>query len=593
MKRKFWITAILIVFTILSNITHAQESAIEMVFVKADKTAPSDSATLIEINPETIMRSNTLAEILRDIPGIEVVQQGGIGQTTSVFIRGAKSEGTLVLIDGTEANDAMSPGGGFDFSSMTADNIERIEIYRGPQSVRFGAGALGGVINIITKEGRSTPAYTYLGEMGSYFTHREAISASGKVDTIGYSLSGGYFATKGFSAASEHSGNREDDGAKISTGSMKLSWTPRPTTKIETSLRYAESTVDIDYQGGTKGDDPNNSTHSKQLLTGVTATEHFFAERLKTSLSFYFSETTRRDRNEPDTTHPTQSSYYFLSENRKIQSETEWFLNELHSLRLILNYRDENGISDSLSRKSQSMTGESLTYLFESSTWFFDLGARIDQSSQIGAIASQKVSLGRFLSGPRSKVLISYGSGYKLPSLFQLYSIYGDINLQQENSTALEAMWEQNIYTNADVQLTMFDSKFHNLIDYDMATSHYLNISQARSQGFEFQVAWQPMPSLKLSGTYTYLESKDESTGLPLLRRPRDTWFTSISWSATRYEVYAQYSYRGQREDVDPSSFQRVQMDPFSLTALGGAYQFEKWLKAHARIENLFDTRYE
>ncbi len=115
------------------------------------------SITVITAKDIAARQVYTVADLLRSVPGLDVVQSGGLGKTTSVFLRGANSNQTLVLVDGIEVNDPSNPGGLFDFAHLTVDNIERIEILRGPQSTLYGSDAIGGVIHIITKQGRGKP----------------------------------------------------------------------------------------------------------------------------------------------------------------------------------------------------------------------------------------------------------------------------------------------------------------------------------------------------------------------------------------------------------------------------------------------------
>src|SRR5262249_38158702 len=146
-------------------------------------------------------QATTAADALRGTPGLNVVRSGGQNQITSVFIRGANSDHTLVLIDGVEANDPSSPARAFDFSHLTLDDVERIEVLRGPQSTLYGSNAIGGVVNIITKRGEGPPSGYLLGEYGTYNTFRQAGGVSGGTKLVNYSFSFSHITSDGFSAA--------------------------------------------------------------------------------------------------------------------------------------------------------------------------------------------------------------------------------------------------------------------------------------------------------------------------------------------------------------------------------------------------------
>lgn len=589
-----------ILFSFFSSRATAQNIVVEAAAIDEDQIEPSRTAQVILIEKNDLKKAQTVADFLKEVPGIEVVKQGGIGQTTSIFIRGARSEDTLVLIDGVEVNDAISPSQGFDFSVLSPENIERIEIYRGPQSVRFGAGALGGVISIITKEGKEVTQREFFTELGTEETHREMITFSGKTKTLSFAAAASHLSTRGFSAASKNSGNTEADGANIASASTKLTWAASPQKKIEMSFRYANAAIELDSHGGRGGDDPNSNTKSKQWVGAIRGSQRFFNEQIKTSLGVYFSKIDRRSRNQPDPQNITDSSDNFLSENRKIQSETEWWLGEHHTLRIGISYREESGLSDSLLNgtstffptKMHSVAGGSLTYLFENPILFFDLGLRADQSSKVGYVPSFRASFGRFLNRD-TKAFVTYGTGYKLPSLYQLYSNYGDQNLKQENSTALEATVEHHLTADSVISITTFENRFSDMIDYDNITNHYFNISKSSSRGFEIQSLFKLANELKLSTSYIYLKTKDEGTGLDLLRRAQHVWKLSLQYSKESYNLYFENSYHGEREDIDPNDFQRLKMSSYSVASVGASFDLKSGFKIHLRTDNVLDQVYE
>lgn len=598
-----------------ANHASAQRILVEATKIDEEKIEPSRSFTVISSDEIKLQKSHTVTDVLRKIPGLVVVQQGSAGQPTSVFIRGARSEDTLVFIDGVEVNDAMSPGNGFDFSNLSSENIERIEVYRGPQSVRFGGGALGGVINIITKTAHEKPKLYYLTEAGTNQTYRQAFSTYGKINHFNYLLGVDRLSTDGFSASSQKYEATEADGAEIQSVSGKFGWQLSNTTKLQTTFKYTEAEVDLDAFGGPGGDDPNSKNYSKRFIAGLSGSDRFFDDRLKSTIGFYFSEMNRKGENAPDSFHLDTTADHFLSENRKVQSENELILGEFSTIRLGLQWRDESGFAEnfsqgtltSLERESQSLYGGSLTYLFESQTWFFDLGGRFDQSSADHSISSFRSSLGRKFSGDgyddgaridnSTKVYISYGTGYKLPSLYQLHSIYGNQNLKFEDSSTIEATLEQQLTKAFLLTVTGFENRYQNYIDleYDVTTSsgRYYNISKVKSRGFEVQAALTLLRTLKISSSYTYLETKDESTGLKLLRRPQNGWTASATYGLDSCEFFGQYTYRGKRDDYDPVLFTRVTIPAYDLFHFGGSYKFKKYFKIFARAENAFDTDYE
>lgn len=592
-------TLILLFLAMASRVT-AQSIVVEATAIDEERIEPSRTSSVIGSAEIQKKNPQTVADVLRNIPGFEVIRQGTFGQTTTLLIRGARSEDTLVLIDGTEANEAMSPASGYDFSSLSPENILRIEIYRGPQSVKFGAGALGGVINIVTRDG-AVPSNWYSLETGRYSFTRYALGSAGKSGRIGYSLAADSLSTDGFSAASKRLGNQEDDGADLQSLSSKISWRPNNISVLEATARYSHADVDIDYAGGSGGDDPNASTETRVLVTGVTGSRRFFDERLKTSLGLYFTETERDGLNLADPGRATTSTDHFLSENKKVQSDSEMAIGESHTLRLNLQWREEsgravsvfNGATSGVGRQDQSVTGESLTYLFEGEHWFYDVGARLDQSSSVGQVVSQRASVGHQSKALRAKFFVSYGTGFKLPSLYQLYSIYGDKELGEENSQTLEFTYEQKLSSEGQIHFTVFENRYDDLIDFNLVTNKYFNISDARTRGVEVEGSLRFAPEFTLDANYTYLDAQDMTTRRSLLRRPFNSWSTTLNYEHEKFTAFTEVRFKGKRFDVDASTFQKNRTDAYELVSIGGAYSFSRLLKFNARLENLFDVNYE
>lgn len=579
----------------------AQTIVVEATRLEADAAEASRSITTIDEALIAMKRPATVADVLREIPGVEVVRQGHVGQTTSVFVRGARSEDTLVLIDGIEVNDAISPGRGFDFSSLSPAGIAKIEVFRGPQSVRFGAGALGGVIAITTKEGRGRLRTHYSLEGGAYETARGAVLSAGNSGALGYTLGVETLRTAGFSAAKSASGAGEKDGAETKSAFTKLTWQRGTAQTLGATFRYSSAAVDLDRMGGPDGDDPNNTSRAGLLLAGLTASDRFFSERLQSRLGVFYSQMQRSNRNEPDAVSSNDSADSFSSQNTKLDSNHEWLVGEAHSLRLDLQWREETGVSAStfngaasgVPAQSQAVVGEALTYLYDDEVWFADTGVRSDQHSSAGSVPSYRVSAGRHFFSKRWKLSATYGTGFKPPSLYQLFSNYGNRALMHEKSEAVDLALAGELSGGGSVSISYFRNSFRDMIDYDLLAEKYFNVAKARSEGLALQAVVPLRRDLALEAQYTYSEVADEATGLPLLRRPRNKWSAAARYKAHGIEGFAQYRFRGERADVNPASFQRMQADAYATVDVGGSYAFSPAFKFSGRIENLFDQTYE
>ncbi|MCB0750009.1 MAG: TonB-dependent receptor, partial [Ignavibacteriae bacterium] len=188
---KYLLTFLFFFSTIIFSQTGPINTELNEVIVSANKYETTlfntaSSVSVITSNDIQQNQNNTVVDVLNNVPGVSVVQQGSTGKLSSVFMRGANSNFVLVLVDDVEMNDPASSNNGFDFSSLQVSDIERIEIVRGPQSTLYGSEAAAGVINILTKTGNGSPAFNIKGEGGSNNFYNGNISASGKTNSLNY-----------------------------------------------------------------------------------------------------------------------------------------------------------------------------------------------------------------------------------------------------------------------------------------------------------------------------------------------------------------------------------------------------------------------
>jgi vitamin B12 transporter len=216
---KFNLTIFFLLYAVLafSQTDSAKIYNLSEVVISATKTSTSaielaNSITIIDSAEIERKKKNNVLDLLKTEYGLSIIQQGSFGSLSNVYIRGAGSGHTLVLIDGVEVNMPSDPAGTFDFANLPVDNIERIEILRGPQSTLYGSDALAGVINIISKRGIGKPKFFLITEGGSYNSYKGLLGVNGSSDFLNYSLSLSRAKTDGFSSSSGQ-GNLERDGA--------------------------------------------------------------------------------------------------------------------------------------------------------------------------------------------------------------------------------------------------------------------------------------------------------------------------------------------------------------------------------------------
>jgi vitamin B12 transporter len=315
----------------------------------------ASSVTVITKEEIDQKQQTTVAEVLRGVPGVDVVRNGGLGQPTSIFLRGANSAQTLVLIDGIEINDPVDPSRAFNFAFLDTSNIERVEIVRGPGSTLYGSDAIGGVINIITKKGSGPPQVVASVEGGSYETHQERIGISGGNELVQYSLSASYLDTDGITAAAKKNGASERDGYERITASSRIGFTPTNNFDLDFVLRYLDSEADLDDGFGVPSDDPDYTAEQKSFFfrteAGLVLFDDFWEQKLGYSLTDY-------DRKLIDPAGPLDFFGDFKETYKSSLNKIDWQnnlrLHETNTLTLGVEYEKEKGKYSSYDKSSNT-----------------------------------------------------------------------------------------------------------------------------------------------------------------------------------------------------------------------------------------------
>ncbi|MBI3805441.1 MAG: TonB-dependent receptor [Nitrospirae bacterium] len=554
------------------------------------------AASVTIIDQKTIEEKHliTVADALREVPGLDVVAQGGLGATTSVFTRGTNSAHTLVLIDGVPVNNPTS--GAFDFSDLTVDNIERIEVIRGPQSTLYGSDAIGGVIQIFTKKGQGPPTTSLSVEAGAYHTFRENAGVSGSTERFDYSLSAGRIDSRGFSRADRRAGNAEDDGYENTTLSTRLGFDLTEKTRIEWTARYTHSESDLDGCDPVTFvcpvDIPNFVQKDRLWVTalGLTTT---LVDGWKQHLKMGY-DTDQLRLSDPD---PAD-----VFNNAKFDTSRKW-LDWRHDLAVSrqdlvtvgYEYQSQQGKSEGSFDEATVNNAFYAFNQFRPLPFILNLGLRYDHNNRYGDATTYKIETAYLIDATQSKVRAAYGTGFHGPTINDLFfPNFSNPNLDPERSRSVEVGFEQSL-SNERVHLnvTYFQNRIRDLIVFVFDPTTFIgapeNVARAKINGWEFEVSAKPIERVLLSANYTLMNTEDEETGAELVRRPRHKASGSLTVRPIDpLRLVLQVLYVGKRFDVG-----QIPMSDYTVANLAGTYTLNKNVALFARLENLSNRQYQ
>lgn len=589
-----------------------EKVVISATLVETPVEEVGSSVTVIDHGEIASSGATSIGNIIRTVPGVEVVRYGGPGQLTSAFIRGARSEQTLVLLDGIELNDPSTSSRITDLAFLDLFDVERIEVLRGPQSPLYGSDAIGGVINIITRRGSGENKIGLLGEGGSFSTVRLSGSLSGGYDTFDYFAGVLWSDSSGISAAEKEDGNSEKDGYSNRTASARVGFYPADLLSFDFVLRYTDTDLDLDNFGGPGGDDPNYTSDTRQIFFAASALATLFDNRWDQELTFSIADHDRDISNPPDTMNPGSQTGSYHGRLWKFDWRNTLYAIENHILTAGIEYQNEEADShfamsgfgmmfeDVLpEEQADTKAGYIQDHLSLGERFFLTAGLRVDDHSKFASETTYRIVPVFILPNTGTRIRGSYGTGYKAPTLYQLFSpLYGNQSLEPETSDGWEAGIEQEFFAEKLlVGITWFHQKFEDMIDFDFLTSGFFNLSRAKSRGAELYGTWQLTDDLSLRGAYTYTDTEDSSTGEELLRRAKNRFSMTANcrFMEDKGNLNLEVIYTGKRDDMDFSAFpaSRVTLDSYVLVNLAGSYDVNEHVTVFARIENLLDEEYQ
>ncbi len=606
----------------------------------------ASSVTVITADQIESQQLRTVPDALAAVPGLNVVQTGGPGGQTSVFIRGTNSNHVKVLVDGIDVSDPSNPNASFDFGQLLTGDIERIEILRGPQSGLYGSDAIGGVISITTKSGNGPPKMTFSAEGGSFGTTNERASLSGSQADFNYVFNVQHFqsiatpVTPSYDLAPGEQAhpNFYDNwtastklGAKLSDD-LAVNLVSRYTTSK--LLFTGDDFVDFSPFSFAEPVQTTQADHQfygrAELVWSPTSTfKNFFGVNYTNSWSYNFDPNM-------DTGVPSPTVFPpFVNLGTRVEEDYRGELQVAPGQLLLFGAQDQN---ETLRTNSSSVTDPITfdeTFFTTNAERRNDAGwlqlqnqltkqlylvsnVRYDANEDFGDHTTFRVAPVYIVPETDTKLKASYGTGFKAPSLEDLFVnfppfFFGNPNLKPEESKGWDVGFEQPVAGNIRFGSTYFRNDINNLIASNSTLTSLININTASTFGVENFAAWQVSKYLNFRADYTYTVAKADSvldcTGPPcsgqqLLRRPKNKASLTANWQATdKLSFSATLIYVGSWWDITRQTFPTpsnpfgtnlyVKAPGFTTVNLAANYALDDDVTLFGRIDNLLNKQYE
>lgn len=539
------------------------------------------------ITREEIERSGKvfLLDLLRGVPGLTVTQLGTFGREAHVLIRGMNKESTLLMLDGVQINNLNQSLAALQH--MTTADLERIEIIRGTQSVLYGADAVGGLINIVTKADREKGIHgSGKFQYGTYETFYEEGTFYGGSDRFSFSGAAGRMDSEGLA---------ENDAYENTTARGRGKLRVTENSDLDLAFHYFNSQVGIDdgLIGGRFRTDPNRSSkqreqifHSKYTVSLTEGWEQYF------KYSFFHDANFSIDPRNPGATgaDPEASKFKVNSDRHTFEYQSNFYIQDFDVL--TLGYEFEHGAAKSKSSSTYDRLARNHGWFAQNEItlweiWSLNAGIRLDEHELYGFEPSPLFSSGLWIEKTQTKFKGSFGRGFRAPTFNQLFfPNFGVPTLSPETSWNRDLGFEQFYWDKRGSFSAMyFNNRTRNLIaNLTLAT----NIGSARSQGVELEHRIKLYEGLHFNTSYTYTHSIDRATDKRLARVPRHQGKFGLTYDYGKFHLSADWLWIGSREDTNA-----VRLDEYTRLDLALFYDLTKFAQLYARIDNATNDSYK
>ena len=605
--KTLWSAGAISVAAFLSTSLYAEEQSLEEINVTAHRmpvAADQLGSTSFSLLGSELREQGIyfVSEALQRAPGVSLASNGGAGALTQIRLRGQEANHTLVLLDGMRINDPVT--GFVDLANLRLTGVARIEILYGPQSVLYGTDASGGVIHIITNSGKEQ-SLGLSAEVGSNQTARAAISGSFDNETFYGGLQYSHYQTDGISAASEARGNSEKDryesdaanvqlGARLNGFDINLvGYDSRNTVGFDAD--DLTTGLPIDEAPGFENLQDRHSQYLRASASFATSDDSF---------SLMIAHTQGKDTNETSSYSPGYPSWGipagmqdYLAEGEREYSEVtaNYRFSDAAQLLIGADKLDEEVGTTYFAKQSVSSNSVFAQLMGETKAISYSLGLRHDDHDRFGTELSYRGTL-RYQLSTDFSLRASYGTGFKAPSLFELYDFGGNPQLKPETSKGADIGldWQHNDIT---LSATLFQQDTKQLIRSvgSFPNSQMENVDSSKAKGLALEYQQQFASAWQFSANYTFTDAKEYNPQpQPALRVPKHQAYAMVNWQIVEQTaIWTQLRYTGDRTDYNWLFANYPTLDSYVTLDVGARYQVTNEFAVNFGVNNLMDEDYE
>ncbi|MCM8789431.1 MAG: TonB-dependent receptor [Candidatus Omnitrophica bacterium] len=605
MKKKIVASVVLVLLVGANLFANEQGISLEKIVVtpyRIEIPAESSGLSTESVYTQEMARKgiSSLKNALIESSSIVEASSGSLGGDTSIFLRGHNSNHTRFMLDGIKIYDPIITTAYYNFTHFNLQGIDKIEISKGPQSSLYGSDAIGGVINLFSKKGEGKPKFNFAQTLGSYNTYIESAEFSGAREKLSYCLGITKADVGGYSLAKEKNNYHERDPYHNFNASLKLDYDVSEKTKLGLISRYIYAKYEYDGSSWSPPylpvDDDDNYAYDYEGILGLnlkqSITDNFDYKLILAQTSLYRKgwEDATSDNWYYAKTYQADNQFKLgLSDYDKIIFGFD-YLRELGD-----SFRVDSGFVSDFPKETANNKGYFLENIFNPGNLFVTVSYRIDDHSTFNDKDTYRIASSYEFEGIETKLKASFGTGFKAPSIYQLYAPQtawgpiGNSSLQPEESESYELGIENRILEGLGIEVNYFHSQLKNLVDFDN-TLGYINVGKSRIKGIESGLDYRLNKFLDFGLYYTWMDTENKDNHAELARRPANKVVFKLKAGFDRLTADFYISYIGHRLS-DTAGTQLLKS--YTLGNLALNYKINKNLDIFSRFENILDDKYE